>query len=594
MNGKNGMLTVILWSLMILGTAECLLSKAYDQSTVVDGQVYHFEAHTELGYVVSVAQDVNTLDALHETLEELSDKEISYIRRKRHARLSIVNRHKPHHDNRDDIDKLRKSRHVRYVAPLYTFQGDTIAITPEIILRMTDQATPEQFSDLCRRHQLTDQRQMEFTEKEFLLNTPAQDEHGVFECVERLSSDPYVAWAAPNVASKPGMRSSRIPNDLYYPNQWHLHNSGQSGGTENADIRAPEAWHISTGDSSITIAVLDHGIDLSHPDLQHNIVAGYDFHDDDSFPAADVNFPEEVHGTSVAGLAAAQGNNTIGVAGVAWNCNIMPIRILGPSFLTEADFATAIRWAAIHGADVVNNSWGVQMSTWAVRSAVSDVTREGGIGRNGKGCVVVWAAGNTGDRLPVTDPASYPEVIAVGASNHHDRRWPYSCYGPELDLVAPSGNMYMWRSGQDLWTTDITGYYGYSLENLDLAISVDYTDQMAGTSGACPIVAGVAALVLSVNPDLTEYEVRQILYRSAVDLGDPGFDEFCGHGRIDAWAALDLTLSKQLDLNSDGRVNFLDFSLITQNQTDESANDSLGTSIGDTLATFSEYWLMDL
>jgi len=117
---------------------------------------------------------------------------------------------------------------------------------------------------------------------------------------------------------------------------------------------------------------------------------------------------------------------------------------------------------------------------------------------------------------------------------------------------------------------------------------------MAGTSGVCPIVAGVAALVLSVNPDLTEYEVRQILYRSAVDLGDPGFDEFYGHGRIDACAALDLTLSKQLDLNSDGRINFLDFSLITQNQTDESANDSLGTSIGDTLATFSEYWLMDL
>jgi len=280
-------------------------------------------------------------------------------------------------------------------------------------------------------------------------------------------------------------------------------------------------------------------------------VPGYDFCDDDFSPAADVNYPEEVHGTSVAGLAAAQGDNTIGVTGVAWNCAIMPVRILGSVFLTEADFATAIRWAAIQGADVINNSWGVQMSTWAVRSAVSDVTVTGGIGRQGKGCVVVWAAGNTGDRLPATDPASYPEVIAVGASDHHDERWNYSCYGPELDLVAPSGNMSMWRSGQDLWTTDVTGYYGYSIENLDPTISVDYTDQMAGTSGACPVVAGVAALVLSVNPDLTEYEVRQILYQSAVDLGDPGFDEFYGHGRIDAYAALELTLSYQLDLNKD-------------------------------------------
>jgi subtilisin family serine protease len=396
-------------------------------------------------------------------------------------------------------------------------------------------------------------------------------------------------------ANSPGV----FPNDEYFPNQWHLHNTGQSGGTPGADIRAPEAWEITTGDPNIVVAVIDIGVDSKHPDLIGSLVPGYDFWDLDDLPDP-ANGPEEAHGTMCAGLIAAQGNNGIGVVGVAYNCKIMPIRhgaYMGGQISGEEE-VTAFRWAAANGADVISCSWGVVNPI--THSGVKDVTKLGGIGREGKGCVVVFAAGNQLGRIPSTSSPAYPEVIAVGATDHNDVRYDYSDYGPELDLVAPSGcdGTFVGCSPMvTLWSTDQPGEGGWSVINSDPNI-LDYTEYVGGTSASCPIAAGVAALVLSVEPNLTDDEVRYFLERSAKDLGAPGRDDYYGWGRLDARASLDMVLAKRADLNNDRKVDFRDFAVLAACwKTDDLRGDICpiprpdGAVDVQDLALMGEYWL---
>jgi hypothetical protein len=302
------------------------------------------------------------------------------------------------------------------------------------------------------------------------------------------------------------------------------------------------------------VAVIDGGVDSIHPDLIDNLVPGYDFYDSDDLPDPALDHWGNAHGTCCGGLIAAQGNNGFGVTGVTWNCKIMPIRIWwrhddGTTYwITEADTATAFRWTANKGADVLSNSWGFGTTPTPIfQSAIADVTRDGGIGRDGKGCIVLFAAGN--DSGPLTYPRRYPEVIAVGATDHNDVRCYYSNYGPELDLVAPSsagvGESELTSAGGRgwLWTTDIYGPAGYnSRPGYPHPEVLDY-GLFQGTSGACPIAAGVAALILSVDPNLTNLEIKRILYRSAHDLGEPGWDQYYGWGRVDARAAVEMALN---------------------------------------------------
>ncbi|UCD29362.1 MAG: S8 family serine peptidase, partial [Planctomycetota bacterium] len=337
-----------------------------------------------------------------------------------------------------------------------------------------------------------------------------------------------------------------IPNDPDFAEQWHLDNTGQMSGTPDADINAPEAWEITTGDPNIIVAVLDTGVDTKHPDLVNNLVPGYDFYDDDPSPAPTNNF----HGTACAGLVAAQGNNGIGITGVTWNCKIMPIRTSTGTYTTADVAAKAFRWAANNGADVITCSFG-STDEPILNSAIVDVTKPGGIGRNGKGCVVLAAAGNGNG--PLDYPARHPDVIAVGATNNKDQRWSYSNYGPELDIVAPGGGLP--KDGFPVWTTDITGSAGYR--------QGDYTP-FGGTSSACPVAAGMTALILSIEPELTHDEVHHFLKCSAKDLGDPGRDDYYGWGRIDARAALDMVLARRADLSNNWKVDFEDLLILIE------------------------------
>ena len=463
----------------------------------MNGDELEFIAAPERGYVVKLAERAGGVTALSGISVLDAKNAIPVCGSDRHG-VWIVENEGPSDRNKARIQTLRAGRQVTYSAPLFSSSGETVAIIPEIVVHVKPGVEMDEMGRLCEAAGCMIKKRMEFTEQEHLLDVLGPNAEAVFVAVETLNSHSEVEWACPNTAFQPKlagqadlghsttprvpMASSEgdpnelgvFPDDEYFPHQWHLHNTGQSGGTPDADINAPEAWEITTGDPNIVVAVLDSGVDTNHSDLINNLVPGYDFLEGDDLPDPALGYWGNAHGTACAGLVAAEGDNGIGVTGVAWHCKVMPIRIFRSDdsgeehFITEADIALALRWAASHGADILSNSWGwYKTPTPNVHSAIMDITEAGGIGRDGKGCVVLFCGGNQGEPMGEYYPRRYPEVIAVGATNHDDVRWYYSNYGPELDVVAPSGGNseedVLAHMGEDYaWTTDISGVAGLS------------------------------------------------------------------------------------------------------------------------------------
>lgn len=280
----------------------------------------------ELGYVIvrSGDQDIRVSE------NQETDNLVQPVRGLGRRGVSVEFRQRPPGENENTIRELRARRHIKYAAPLFSSNGETVAIIPEIVVRLTaggvaeGEMDAEQLEALCRTMDLNIKKRLEFTDLEYLVEVPGTDENAVFASVQQLNQIPFIEWAVPNVAFRPRFCSQVMPNDTYFPNQWHLNNTGQAGGTPDVDIDAPEAWEVSTGDADIVVAVVDSGVDTDHPDLINNLVPGYDFYDDDNSPEP---YGDDAHGMACAGLVAAQGNNGIGVTGVAWDCKIMPLRI---------------------------------------------------------------------------------------------------------------------------------------------------------------------------------------------------------------------------------------------------------------------------
>ncbi len=300
---------------------------------------------------------------------------------------------------------------------------------------------------------------------------------------ETLSSLSFTAF----VEDDHVVRISATPNDPHYGEQWHL-----------PSVSAPQAWDITTGSSGVTIAVVDTGVDYTHPDLKGKCLPGYNFVDRSSDPMDDHG-----HGTHVAGIAAAVGNNSTGVAGVDWKARILPVKVLdaqGSGY--DSDVAAGIRYAADHGAKVINLSLGSPDYSYTLEEAVNYAYNQG--------AVVVAASGNSGSS--VNYPAACDRAIAVGALDSGDKLAYFSCQGPEIDLVAP---------GVSILST-LPGSYG----------------KMSGTSMASPVVAGCASLVLAANPGYSPAQVKKALEAGATDLGPTGFDNGYGNGKVNAYAAL--------------------------------------------------------
>ena len=280
-----------------------------------------------------------------------------------------------------------------------------------------------------------------------------------------------------------------IPNDPDWGLQYGLVN-----------IRAPQGWDLTTGSATVTIAIIDTGVDISHPDLKSKLVPGYDFVNNDANPQDDNG-----HGTHVAGIAAASSNNNIGIAGTSWGARIMPIKVLNNKATgTYANTALGVIWAVDHGAQVINLSLGGTDPSSVLADAINYA--------HSQGTVVVAAAGNTGDNF-VLYPARYPNVIAVAKTNSTNN-WDGSNYGPEIDLAAP---------GTAIYSTVIGGY-----------------DYKSGSSLSTAFVSGLAAILKGVSGNTSPDTIETQMESTALDIEFAGWDEYTGAGLIQMDMAIQL------------------------------------------------------
>ena len=353
------------------------------------------------------------------------------------------------------------------------------------------------------------------------------------------------------------------PNDPFYVSgdQWYLNNYGQDGGNSGIDINSQSAWENYDG-GGIRIGIIDDGIDYNNPDLSPNFISSlsYDYCDDDSnvMPSdSDGDGEIDWHGTAVAGIASAKGNNSLGVSGVSYNSDLVGIRLIADSCTSTFTIDESEAYALNHRLDVVDiyaNSWGPSddgdfLGTIGplALSALEDGVSEG---RGGLGSVYVWAAGNghqNGDNSNKDAYANSRYTIAVGAINWKGERTEYSESGSNVMLVAPSHNNSEWVDPA-IFSTDISGADGHN--------STNYLDDMGGTSASTPMVAGVIALMLEANSDLTWRDIQHILVRTSkkIDSSNEGwfktyegrdYNHNYGYGLVDASAAVNLALNWQ-------------------------------------------------
>lgn len=381
-----------------------------------------------------------------------------------------------------------------------------------------------------------------------LLSVPKGQE---LEKAEELMRSPSVEYAEPNyiVQAASSIKVDSLynlhaldvePNDPYYPGQWNLHK-----------INAPTGWDITTGSSKVVIAILSTGVDPDHDELKEKIwtnsneVPGNGIDDDGNGYVDDVHgwdfilenwdnepWDDRGNGTFAAAVAAAETNNGVGLAGVSWGARIMPIKVLdfnGGGDIYE--ITSAIRYAADNGARVLLLDFIVFDYSHTLEAFIEDAYK--------KGALVIAPMGDCAEGgqfcreliNPVLYPAAFPHVLAVAATDQNDEHYFISGHKSYSDIAAP---------GVNILGGHLASGYG----------------RMSSTHAASPHVAGLAALVWSVNPTLTPDEVESIIEGTAVDLGEPGWDEYFGHGRIDANAAVRAT-PHYLEVEPDEGLYFL-------------------------------------
>ena len=497
---------------------------------------------------------------------------------------------------RDDevVSAMKANENILYVSDLLMYRDSTLLWTGN---RMNVRIYPgSDLRDILQRNNIpfiSFKRQAVFNQETYSVELNVT-ENSAIDYANRLSETGSVVWAAAPfwrlIPHRPRINHSyqhiqqiqqQHNNNPLFHLQWGLQNTGQHGGVSGVDINVVPAWNITSG-AGVIVAVLDDGIDLTHPDLIGNLLPGYDATDgwlsgvnggahlgnpdycyrlDPGFSGPILCDTGNPHGTACAGVIGAE-NNNIGIIGVAYNAYIIPIRVFYTvsrpttfgavpcwpiSYGHDDWFARGIYKAVSYfGADIISNSWVFGPPIPRTTDVINEAVR---YGRNSLGSLFVFASGNYALYSPdshreVSYPARLPNVLAVGAiSQCGERKSLTSCdgelwgsnFGTMLDIVAP---------GVLIPTTDIQGCMGYSRE--------DYYLHFGGTSAAAPHVAGVAALVLSVNPNLTERHIRNIIKRTARRVRSDLYTydyvperpnsgtwyEQVGHGLVDAYAAV--------------------------------------------------------
>lgn len=446
------------------------------------------------------------------------------------------------------LQTLNQTRGLRWAAPFLRYaDGTPQGILDEILVGLHQESDLAMLETACKFLGLSAPVRNAFDPLVFTVKVSDNRMGRALELANSLYETGVPAFAEVNFMR---ILAKLTTNDPLQISQWSQDNDGRywNGsawvyvGTAGADMKIEETWPITTGSASVKVAVLDDGVNTSHPDLSANMLAGFDATGLGSNGNPSGN---DSHGTACAGIIAARANNNLGLAGNAYNCKIVPVRIAytpaGQNgwYTSNTWLANGINWAwQTGGASVLSNSWGGGSFSSAISTAVTNAVTSG---RGGKGSPVLFSAGNS-DVAPVFFPSNLTNAISVGASSLCDTRkssfscdgesWWGSNYGTGLDVMAP---------GVKITTTDIAGAAGSN--------TGDYTFSFNGTSAACPNAASVVALILSVNNNLTGAQARQILestcqkvggYTYSTTSGQPNgsWSTQMGYGRINALAAV--------------------------------------------------------
>ncbi|MDD3875879.1 MAG: S8 family serine peptidase [Bacteroidales bacterium] len=450
------------------------------------------------------------------------------------------------------VNQLLANEDVMYLSPVYVLSEDkVISHTNEIYVAFKGFLNTALIDYFEEKFDLTNDKSFNSLPYVYKFLLKKSDVLEIKDICMKISLENSVRYCQPNYMFSIDVHS----NDPYFPRQWALKNDGvplQYNGTAGADMKVVEAWEITRGNSNIRMAVLDSGVDTLHPDLIDNILPGFDAIGEgtNGFPSTD--YDSDAHGTACAGILGAVADNNIGIAGVAPECKIIPVRLfhyinfMGQiiPWSTSDWMVDGITWAwQVGKADILSNSWGITDQYLSMFPGQDSIVNEAiflalANGRNGKGVPMLFSSGNDGD-APIW-PSRLPQVIAVNASSMCDeRKSPTSCdnenfwegnWGEGLDITAP---------GVKIYTTDITGPFGFS--------NGAYTNNFNGTSSACPNAAGVMALILSVNPYLTQQQARYVLESTCDKVGGYNYSfnkpsgtwsNEMGYGRVNAKSAV--------------------------------------------------------
>lgn len=460
---------------------------------------------------------------------------------------------------------LKGEGHVRFAGRVLRDpeSGTPVVYTENLFVKFKDGVSEADCKELLKSNDLEIKSRPSYAKNAFFVGAPEGTGLDVFRISEELLEDERVDLCHPELIRQARGRQA-------FPQQWHLKQTTVGGQVVDQHVHAEEAWETSRGEG-VVIAVIDDGVDVDHEELAGDgkVVHPRDVTQGTDNPRPkDTNYAEN-HGTACAGVACAEGAH--GASGVAPGARLMPIRLV--SNLGSQAEAEAFAWAADNGADVISCSWGPADGQWwnafdsrhKEKVPLPDSTRlaiEHAVttGRDGKGCVITWAAGNGNESADNDGYASFEKVLAVAACNDRGGRSVYSDFGECIWCAFPSSDFgYEAFDHPDpltpgIWTTDRSGAKGYNPGELDPTGDAppgdehgNYTDSFGGTSSACPGVAGVAALVLGANPELTWTEVRDVLRRACdrIDTAggeydDEGHSHLYGYGRINAARAVEL------------------------------------------------------
>lgn len=442
------------------------------------------------------------------------------------------------------MDEMRQAPASDVITHMYTLDdtpGGAVIPTGTITVQFKPDVEPDEQADILSEHGLEVVEDLDFIPHGYTVRLTDASEENPLKIAAKLQEHDDIETAEPDLSFKISLKY--VPPDPLYTDQWHLKNRGdQTGLVADADVKAEEAWEYTRGSRDVIVCVMDDGFDLNHPDFNapDKVVSPRDFGDNDfePHPAG----ADDRHGTACAGVALAEENGT-GVVGLASGCAFMPVRTSG--WISDNAIVNLFQHAIDENADVISCSWSAQSWNFPLSMKMKGIIHKAATQgrRNKKGCVILFAAGNENrpldgekdGKVSYQGFALHRDVIAVGASNSRDKRSSYSNFGPELALCAPSSG----SPGRSIVTTDRRGSSGYG--------SGDYTTTFGGTSSATPLAAGLAGLILSVNPDLSAAEVKQIMMDTAdkidADGEHNGYDEtghspWYGHGRINAHKAV--------------------------------------------------------